>query len=409
MSASTVPDASPAAASPAPPPPAPPRPSALGRWLSRLAGAFWMALLLFALAGLVVIGQLPGWMIAVVVLLGIVLGGLCFLPRWLFKRGRPGYSPPRSFTAFALVGVMAAFGLVSLPVWYLAFWVQGGPTAVPLATLSNGTKTVVFQGMQHVASEEFYKAVVFDLEQALADGYTLFYEGVQPVPDRPDVTAWFNHTLRGSDDDLNDSYTRLAHACGLQFQLDYFRTLSADAALHPSRHVTADVSYLDMKTEYERLMAEDAGFAAATVARAQAAASAAAAAASAPAMPIDSGDAVARWLGVIERATPGQRRLVGIVCRGVLGMAISGRLGNDDPVGNRIILDFRNRALARTVAESPADRIYITYGAAHLPGFLAELRRLDPAFEIRAIRGVRPMTLPDEVQLAPSAVTGPAK
>lgn len=53
-------------------------------------------------------------------------------------------------------------------------------TAVPLATLSNGQKTVVFQGMQHVASEDFFKSVVFDLEKALVDGYTLFYEGVLP-------------------------------------------------------------------------------------------------------------------------------------------------------------------------------------------------------------------------------------
>jgi hypothetical protein len=41
-------------------------------------------------------------------------------------------------------------GLASLPVFYLAFWVQSGPSAVPLATLSNGQKTVVFQGMQHI-------------------------------------------------------------------------------------------------------------------------------------------------------------------------------------------------------------------------------------------------------------------
>jgi hypothetical protein len=71
--------------------------------------------------------------------------------------------------------------LASLPIYYLAFWVQTGPTAVPLVTFSNGQKNVVFQGMQHVASEDFYKSVVFDLEKALVDGYTLFYEGVHPI------------------------------------------------------------------------------------------------------------------------------------------------------------------------------------------------------------------------------------
>jgi hypothetical protein len=80
----------------------------------------------------------------------------------------------------------------SIPIYYLANWVQTGPTALPLATLVNGQKTVVFQGMQHVASEDFYKSVVFDLEKALVDGYTLFCEGVQPVPGRPDLNEWFN-------------------------------------------------------------------------------------------------------------------------------------------------------------------------------------------------------------------------
>jgi len=56
--------------------------------------------------------------------------------------------------------------------------------------------------------------------------------------------------------------------------------------------------------------------------------------------------------------------------------------------------------------DSKADKIYITYGAAHFPGFFAELQRLDPQYSIRSIKGVRPMVLPDEPNLAPSAVSG---
>ena len=212
-------------------------------WAARLNGAFWLALILFAAAGLLVVRDLPAWMIALVVVAGVALGALFFLPRWLVKRRDPAYSTPRSFAVFALTGVLAATGLVSLPIYYLAFWVQSGPTAVPLVTVSNGQKTLVFQGMQHVGSEDFYKSVVFDLEKALTDGYTLFYEGVQPVPGRPDLTEWFNKTLRGSDKDIGADYTKMADECGLQFQLNYFQTLAADMAIHPARHVTADVSY----------------------------------------------------------------------------------------------------------------------------------------------------------------------
>ncbi len=286
--------------------------------------------------------------------------------------------------------MLAAIGLVSLPIYYLAFWVQGGPTAVPLVTVSNGQKTVVFQGMQHVGSEEFYKSVVFDLEKALTDGYTLFYEGVQPVPGRPELTEWFNKTLRGSDKDIGADYTKMADECGLQFQLNYFQSIAADMAIHPARHVTADVSYEDMKTEYDRLMREDPAFAAAMAAW-QAKAKTAGGAT----------DEFAPLVAAMAGTTPGQKRLIGIVCRGVLGMAISGALGDENTPTNRIIVDFRNRALARFVAESKADKIYITYGAAHFPGFFAELQRLDPAFSIRSIKGVRPDGAPGRAQPGP--------
>ena len=370
--------------------------SSTSNWSARLNGAFWLALILFALAGLLVVGKLPLWIVSLVVAAGVALGAILFLLRWLAKRRDPAYSPGRSFGAFALAGALGMLGLASLPVFYLAFWVQSGPTAVPLATLSNGPKTVVFQGMQHIGSEDFYKSVVFDLEQALADGYTLFYEGVTPVDGRPDLTDWFNQTLRGSKQDLSAGYKKMAEQCGLSFQLNYFDPIKADMAIHPSRHITADTNFLEMKTEYDRLLREDTAFAAGMAAKA----------AKAKQATSDSGDPFTLFLRIVEGATPEQKKLAGIVCRGVLGMAVSGALGEEKDPSNRIIVDFRNRALARFVDESKSDKIYITYGAAHFPGFFAELQKRDPKFAIRAVKGVRPMTLPDEVNLAPSAVSG---
>jgi hypothetical protein len=119
-----------------------------------------------------------------------------------------------------------------------------------------------------------------------------------------------------------------------------------------------------------------------------------------------SADEFATLVDAMAGTAPGQKKLIGIVCRGVLGMATSGTLGDENNPTNRIILDFRNRALARFVAESTADKIYITYGAAHFLGFFAELQRLDPGFSIRSIKGVRSMVLPDRPNLARSAVLG---
>jgi hypothetical protein len=42
------------------------------------------------------------------------------------------------------------------------------------------------------------------------------------------------------------------------------------------------------------------------------------------------------------------------------------------------VLDGRNAILAATVHASEHDRIVITYGAAHEPGWLGEMQKLDP-------------------------------
>jgi len=205
--------------------------------------------------------------------------------------------------------------------------------------------------------------------------------------------------LRGSKQDLSAGYKKMAEQCGLSFQLNYFDPIKADMAIHPSRHITADANILEMNTEYDRLLREDSAFSAGMAAKA----------AKANATPSNSGDPFALFLGIVEGATPEQKKLAGIVCRGVLGMAVSGTLGEEKDPSNRIIVDFRNKTLAHYVDESKSDKIYITYGAVHFPGFFAELKQRDPKFTIRSVKGVRPMTLPDEPHLAPSAVVGAAK
>ncbi|HAY28279.1 MAG TPA: hypothetical protein DIT03_13810, partial [Candidatus Accumulibacter sp.] len=85
------------------------------RWTERLKGALWLALILFAGAGLLVVGKLPLWIVGLVVATGVALGALLFLLRWLAKRRDPVYSAGRSFGAFALGGALGMVGLASLP------------------------------------------------------------------------------------------------------------------------------------------------------------------------------------------------------------------------------------------------------------------------------------------------------
>jgi hypothetical protein len=227
-------------------------------WLIRLSAILWFLLLVGMLLSLPILFDVGGWaVLGLAVLAGILALPVAWSLRRLFSRQR---SQP--WRASLLKTALATFALLSIlaatPIYFLAFNAALRPATVPLATLSNGKKTVVFQGMMHIGTESFYKGVVYDLERALTEGYVLFYEGVQPDPS---ADAWFSQTLAGGGD-LSANYTALGKACGLDFQLNYFTLLDVDKAAHPERHVTADVTTGDMKREYERLVRTDPAFAA---------------------------------------------------------------------------------------------------------------------------------------------------
>ncbi|RYF28081.1 MAG: hypothetical protein EOO33_02200 [Comamonadaceae bacterium] len=258
------------------------------------------------------------------------------------------------------------------------------PAIVPTVTLSNGPRTVVLQGMQHVGAERFYQAVIYDLEKALADGYVLAYEGVAPSDAEAD--AWFRKTLTHGKD-LGDSYRQLGKTCGLSYQIDYFGPVVADAKAHPQRHVTMDVNTRAMKQEYDRLMQSDPAFAA-SMRKLDAA----------QATPDDDApDFVTR---LIERQKTGdgrQNALAGTLCRGimtyVMRQAASGS-GNDmDPV----VLTFRNRHLATQLLADQREKIYVTYGAAHLPG-VVELLQREAGWKVESVKWMRTIEAPEHLE-----------
>lgn len=325
----------------------------------------------------------PLWILGAIGLAALLVAGLIHLVRRLLARSG---NPPglAAFAGTAAIVFMSLSAAAAFPIYFFAYLVDARPTVMPLATLSDGRKTVQFQGMQHIGAELFYKGVVYDLETALTEDYVLFYEGVQPVDGRPELTTWFDSLITGGTD-LSDSYRKLAESCGMTFQLEYFKTLLPDMKARPERHVTADVTYLDLKSEYDRLVAEDAEFAAA-VETDNAETSA------------DSNDEglLAGYFSLVEAGTPEQKRLLGLMCRGFFSYGFSQKKA--PRALDRVILDYRNTRLARMIADAPQDKVYVTYGAAHLPGVIAELQKIDPQWEVLTVRWSRAIANPEEYQ-----------
>lgn len=257
---------------------------------------------------------------------------------------------------------------------------------------------MVFQGISHFGSEPFYQAIVFDLQKALTEGYMLFYEGVQPSPESKTATDWFKNTLAGGED-LSERYKMLANLCELGFQLDYFGPVEADRKVHPDRHLIADVTQLDIYNEYQRLAKADPSFAQAVAKKYKADGS------------TTMVDKVFDWIAQhLKGSTEGQKYVTGILCRGLVSRAFSNIEPASDPL-DPVILDLRNRHLAKQIVTSPADKIYLLYGGAHLPGLMGELRQLNPNWRLVSMKWMPAITAPDHLEgplkLTPEGNPGP--
>ena len=345
--------------------------------------AFFVLVFLFVLA-LPVLLMLPVWMLAGLVAIALLLAvPVFFLWRWRARRSPWGEWP--SYARLSLLAVLLTGTMLGFPVYYLAFQVDARPMVVPAVTLSNGDKTIVFQGMMHVGAESFYKSVVYDLEDALSQGYRLYYEGVQSGTKESD--KWFSDNLAGGGD-LSGNYRTMATACGMKFQTDYFSPLARDFSVHPERHVMADVTTLQMQQEYERLMKTDPGFDREVKEKARK----------------DKEQAVQMnefLTGVVEwqkKSTKDQQYLAGVICRGFFNVLLSAtpQPGVLDPV----VLDLRNRELVKRLLADDSKKIYVTYGSHHLEGVLPMLKQKDARWQVKSVKWIRAMAAPEHFERA---------
>lgn len=350
----------------------------------RLSTLLWAVLVLFFLSGLPVLLGATWWSVPALGLLAVLIA----LPlAWLWRR-ISRRAAARAFSGTWSRGSIGVWfllcGLAAAPVYFLAITTETRPAIVPTVTLSNGPRTIVLQGMQHVGAERFYQAVIYDLEKALADGYALAYEGVSDSD--PEADAWFRQSLSGGKD-LGDNYRQLGKACGLSYQIDYFGPVVADAKAHPERHVTMDVNTRAMKDEYDRLMRSDPSFATAMRERD----------AEKSDDVDDAPDFITRFIARQNGGDSRQSTLVGTLCRGVMTVVMR-RSSLDGSGGmDAVVLDFRNRYLAQQLLKDPRQKIYVTYGAAHLLGVM-ELMKREPGWTVESIKWMRTIAAPEHLE-----------
>ena len=319
----------------------------------------------------------------------IIVVGIIALPfAWLINKVFFYRTPPTKIPFFNgawFVLILLFTTLLTFPYFYLAVKSETDPLVLPQAVLSDGNKTVIFQGMVHVGSENFYKSVIYDLEEALDDGYKLYYEGVSPSTD--DANKWFADTFSGGVS-LSDNYRKLADVCGVKYQLDYFALMVHDSQAHPERHATVDVTTSELKNQYDSMLKQDPQFAAAITKEMEDKSKA-------ESMSDDTADKI---FSFIQQASPNQKNMIGTLCRGFFVYALKTNSHKKPGAFDPLLIGFRNQHLARQIEAETNNKIYITYGAGHLPGLIEILQKSNPKWEVKSIKWIRGMTAPEHLE-----------
>lgn len=308
------------------------------------------------------------WLLGAALLLAVPLASI-----WrIFSRRRLLALFPRATLATTLLLV----AVVAAPPYVMSLMAEWRPLMAPRATLSDGTKTVVFQGMTPLATEAFFASVQRDMDRALSEGYTIFHEGVVPSPDEPGADEWYAQTLALAAPDPRQ--TRLAAACGLSFREPIPPELDRQIAARPLRHLRADADTAALRGEYDRLLASDEAFGA-TLKQAR----------------LDEADwnlqaGVSALLAYVDQATEGQREKLQPLCLGVVTLALSAHAA--DPM-DPVLLDYRSRHLAERIATHPFSRIHVVYDHRHLAGLVEALQARDPAWAITSVTWAAPLHL----------------
>ena len=99
----------------------------------------------------------------------------------------------------------------------------------------------------------------------------------------------------------------------------------------------------------------------------------------------------------LETGSEDQKKLAGIICRGIMSLAYSpeAQQEQDAPL-KELILDFRNQALVQRIVSDDSKRIFITYGARHLPGVVALLKEHDAAWTVASVKWLRAIETPKQ-------------
>ncbi|MDD2566016.1 MAG: hypothetical protein PHZ26_03670 [Candidatus Gracilibacteria bacterium] len=245
------------------------------------------------------------------------------------------------------------------------------PALLPEFTLSNGQKTVVFQGMAHIGSENFYTKIKNNIIENKKAGFVLFYEGVKlgkkENMDKFDRLIGFEFNKK--------TYSNLSKMYGLSAQnnQDFLNLVN-------SKDYNTDVSMDTIIAKYEKkhgTITKDKVYNKISQ------------------TPLKMDDIINQTVNLM---TPKELEVLIQVNRAIMNFIIKNENVRDmllesSGQGNLfdIILDDRNAIIVDAINTSKENKIHILYGLMHFNGVWKALQEGDSNWKVVNIRYFKPI------------------
>ena len=235
---------------------------------------------------------------------------------------------------------------------------------MPIHTVSNGEKTVIFQNMSHIGTEEFYDDVKDNIKEAKEDNFVLYFEWVKPG--KPESVEKFNQAI--GINFSKDLYPNLSKLYDVTFQDN-----DSLLGIVNDKDYNIDLSIDEIIELYEQKRQTSGTWAEATNIWV-------------PETPIDMSAEIVKYLANLNER---ELKLLVFLNRWIINFIIKSDATQDFISGNfwnqdlfEVILEWRNKVLAHEIIEGNHDKIIVTYGLMHFDGVLKLLQENDPNWEI---------------------------
>lgn len=250
-------------------------------------------------------------------------------------------------------------------IWWYSYYANTiNPASLHQYTLTNWKKTVVFQEMIHIWRKSFYETIKNDIALAKKDDFVYFFEWVKPGS--KESHKKFNAALWVKFD--VDLYKNFSKLYGVSFQDNaQFLWLVND------KDFNVDISMDEIIAYYDTIKKEDSENE-------------------------DIIDANQKILASLSSLNQKELQILVYVNQAILNTIIGNKtlLKGLENLNNKelfdVILGKRNELLAKTIVDSPYEKIFVTYGKLHFDGVFELLQKNDNNWKIIQTKKLFPIS-----------------